>query len=1026
MVLVFEMVHVCAKALDVKSNYNNIMFCIICHASDMLQVLRCQVMLQQQEMQKQQQPSSTPTVAATRAAVIDGIDESNIVIADTKDGCSSEMNANIIYGDAHADIDDNIDGNDERADNSDPNGGAVRDTDGDDVDGSKGANNNTIKGLRGGSKENNTSDDINSGNCDENIVTRGVAPAELQRILVDDSAVDSAANFDGESSTIISTVSSTKARVMGPTQSIKSQHSSPLKSSAFVQKLLETEHVLLELQAHKDQQPEHQEQQLRQEPHHQDLEQEQSSPDPTEEEPSFRVHRGPNVKYHIMVHKEDSNSSSSDSFNRSSRRKLFSARRERMLESSIKNSEHSSSVPTCNAGSNGSLSKSVYSKSTAVPDMTSNLSSRVLLMRTREKLNHPLDMENNQSSPSIKDCSQSSASISSTSATVKDRSLTDLLSDVKNSSDKTIRSILSESAATSDLSYKSPRKLLPATPTFSTISSTTTSTCTSYTTSSGLVRGRSTSLYAGAKTPLSGQGSICPTSSSLVAKIINSRINSRSSVASPSNDTAALVADIIAEEQMLQQQQRPHLTNYRKMTAAVEKPPRKSRSSLSTSSSPSNLLGVSSSSPSASFSINKGNTLSSRFHASSASSTLNNSTSTNSGFSGEVEQSTVASEYSTTAAATSTTTGGTDRNKSNQDVSQLLTQTATMVDVSKLATNHKNSYPNISNSVNFTHTCHKINNSNNTTNNNNNNRAVIRLGCGATDCSDNCGGGDVSIASFRKAPPAITNNILASTVLLKREPSLNNMGSNSSNHNTIATIKQHNDVGNITSIVEGSSDSSLSSYRSFTNSNIGTQTAKLGGNNSNSNDSNIALCKHNNSTDSNNGKYNCNKSKLLQPAATNNSSFYSATNTGKSSSNNSKESSLSSNYGCKSVNSSSKASSSITKASGIGGKIVNTSKPGYTSSSSIHRSSSVISSKDGNSGSKTGKGDSSSLSNRYRWSARDTNSLTRSSKCTRSRSPIAPDTPRNGSPLNGRTASPLSGAVATNKARISSLFKWFN
>ena len=209
-----------------------------------------------------------------------------------------------------------------------------------------------------------------------------------------------------------------------------------------------------------------------------------SSSDYDGEEPTFKVHRGPNVKYHVMVHKDS--------------------------DDSVRSTDCKAVSPK---GASAKTSNDFY------------------VMRTRERL----------SAPSKED-----------EAKLKDRSLTDLLSDVKNSNDKTIRAILSD------------RQEEP--------------------------RARKTAMSSNKKSSLrTHDGVTGVSSSSLVAKIINSKLNSKASgrQEDSSDDTATASS-------------KPHVTNYRKMSAAIEKPPRRTRVAIAESS-------------------NRGATLSSKFLSSASS-----------------------------------------------------------------------------------------------------------------------------------------------------------------------------------------------------------------------------------------------------------------------------------------------------------------------------------------------------------------------------------------------------------------------
>lgn len=278
------------------------------------------------------------------------------------------------------------------------------------------------------------------------------------------------------------------------------------------------------------------------------------------EEPTFMVHKGPNVKYHVMVHKDSDESLGLSKGGMTPRSGSFNSR--------PRTCKTDGKVRPISAGTSRSSRKSRPGGMFA-PNPRETLDSNSSAAESQvngSSVQQTDDSHHSDSQPSDQNFELLSPNTgTSTDTRLQNRSLTDLLSDVQNSKDSTIRSILADrefvprSSESSDASNKS-RKLV----TSSSLRS------KSYRTGVGgrpkpteplekLPSSRSRSVDPSEKTiSQSGSDVICA-SSSLVAKIMNSKLTSVNEAANTTEKSDY------------------HVTNYRKMTVAVEKPPRKSR-----------------------------------------------------------------------------------------------------------------------------------------------------------------------------------------------------------------------------------------------------------------------------------------------------------------------------------------------------------------------------------------------------------------------------------------------------------------
>ncbi|KAF2349927.1 hypothetical protein FHG87_019316, partial [Trinorchestia longiramus] len=327
-----------------------------------------------------------------------------------------------------------------------------------------------------------------------------------------------------------------------------------------------------------------------------------ASPSEVVEEPTFMVHKGPNVKYHVMVHKDSdeslgpskSGTPRSGSFN--SRYKSGGCNTARIYGGAGTNNRERKTSD----GSSGSYGSSGSSAHGAKGCDSKSRTPGLLQETTRERLeSHHLYT----GSPDVE-----GTPTADSSGNVKDRSLSDVLSDVQNSRDSTIRAILanrqvvSRSTTSGDANFgvndgAKPRRLTASSSLRSKSSRTSQSPGTVTTTRSA----SSPVSKAVVKQTNSSKSTnpICA-SSSLVAKIMNSRISSLNQAnpdfTSPKFDAVSTMQDVFKSETSSERSDSgskyvspklgsenkdssvQHMTNYRKMSVAVEKPPRKSRS----------------------------------------------------------------------------------------------------------------------------------------------------------------------------------------------------------------------------------------------------------------------------------------------------------------------------------------------------------------------------------------------------------------------------------------------------------------
>ncbi|XP_018011049.2 serine-rich adhesin for platelets, partial [Hyalella azteca] len=341
-------------------------------------------------------------------------------------------------------------------------------------------------------------------------------------------------------------------------------------------------------------------------------------PDDRDEVPTFKVHKGPNVKYHVMVHK-DSDDSLSISKNGTPRSGSFNARpksgvsRNRGITSSATSRERKTSDGSNGSGSYGSSggSGSICGVGTKVlgNDTVMGRSVKSEVLSVRERLDSNYNYAANGSdalcqSDNLRDLSN-------------DKAVDKSINEGKTSRSSTIRAILNRQSYTrpddggSNPENDSKAGRVVASSSFRSKPYRSTLGNTNRSSSSPISRASEKS-----GSDCQSANPICP-SSSLVAKIMNSRISSMKQSNSDGLDNAKLQSsstetpkldnpNCILENSLISEGSKSetsvkaenkfssshHVTNYRKMSVAIEKPPRKSRTLAGVTSS-SNVKGSS-------------------------------------------------------------------------------------------------------------------------------------------------------------------------------------------------------------------------------------------------------------------------------------------------------------------------------------------------------------------------------------------------------------------------------------------------